>query len=489
MSHVSLEPPASADAPAAPLADPHAEGLWSPGRRGLTIGLVFTITLVAFEALAVSTIMPKVAEELHGITLYGWVFTAFFLGSLLGIVLVGSLIDRGGLVRPFVAGLALFSVGLVIGGLAPSMEVLVGARCLQGLGGGAIPPIAYVSIGRALPESLRPRMFATLSTAWVLPGIIGPALSGAIADHIGWRVVFLGLLPLIGLAAAMTLPAIARSIPHADPEPGAHPLTETRKRLPAALLVTGGAGLMVAGLTSATLVPGLPLIAAGLALAIPAYRRLTPAGTLRAARGLPAAVLLRGVLTFAFFCADAYVPLALVRWRGLDVTVAGIALTAATLSWTGGAWVQARRFGRWGARRFVRLGFATLAVGILGFAAILSPGVPVIVGMVAWGVAGFGMGLSYSPLSLTVLAEAPLSEQGSATSGLQLSDVVGTALGTGVGGAIIAAGAGGGWEGWVGLAGAFGVGVVGALGGLALAGRLPGPRSRRSEALAAGSAG
>jgi MFS family permease len=332
-------------------------------------------------------------------------------------------------------------------------------------------------------------MFATLSTAWVLPGIIGPALSGAVADNIGWRVVFLGLLPLIGLAGAMTLPAMARSIPHAHPDPDANPLAETRRRLPAAVLVTVGAGLMVAGLTSATLVPGVPLIAAGLALAIPAYRRLTPAGTLSAARGLPAAVLLRGVLTFAFFCADAYVPLALVRWRGLDVTVAGIALTAATLAWTGGAWVQARRFGRWGARRFVRLGFATLALGIAGFAAILSPGVPVIVGMVAWGVAGFGMGLSYSPLSLTVLAEAPLSEQGSATSGLQLSDVVGTALGTGVGGAIIAAGAGGGWEGWVGLAGAFGVGVVGALGGLALAGRLPGPRSRRSEALAARLAG
>jgi MFS family permease len=486
MSHVSLEPPGGVDAPASPRTDRAGEGLWSPGRRGLTIGLVFTITLVAFEALAVSTIMPKVAEELHGITLYGWVFTAFFLGSLLGIVLVGGLIDRGGLVRPFVAGLALFSVGLVIGGLAPSMEVLVGARFLQGLGGGAIPPIAYVSIGRALPESLRPRMFATLSTAWVLPGIIGPALSGAIADHIGWRVVFLGLLPLIGLAGAMTLPAIARSIPHAHPDLGAHPLAETRRRLPAAVLVTVGAGLMVAGLTSATLVPGVPLIAAGLALAIPAYRRLTPSGTLSAARGLPAAVLLRGVLTFAFFCADAYVPLALVRWRGLDVTVAGIALTAATLAWTSGAWVQARRFGRWGARRFVRLGFATLAVGILGFAAILSPGVPIVVGMLAWGVAGFGMGLSYSPLSLTVLAEAPLGEQGSATSGLQLSDVVGTALGTGVGGAIIAAGAGGGWEGWVGLAGAFGVGVAGALGGLALAGRLPGPRSHGLDRFRAG---
>ena len=69
-------------------------GLWSPERRSLTLGLVLTITLVAFEALAVSTIMPIVARELGGLDLYGWVFSAFFLGNLLGIVVAGILIDR-----------------------------------------------------------------------------------------------------------------------------------------------------------------------------------------------------------------------------------------------------------------------------------------------------------------------------------------------------------------------------------------------------------
>jgi MFS family permease len=471
MSDVTIEPPNSATTTAAELTD----GLWSPSRRTLTLGLVLTITLVAFEALAVSTIMPNVAKELGDVALYGWVFTAFFLGSLLGIVFVGGLIDRGGLVRPFIAGLALFSVGLVVGGLAPSMPVLVAARFLQGLGGGAIPPIAYVSIGRALPEGLRPRMFATMSTAWVLPGVIGPALSGIVADNVGWRAVFLGLLPLILLAGAMTLPAMAASIPAADHGPG-NALAATRKRFPAAILVAAGAGLVVTGLGSATLLPGVPLVAVGLLLGVAGFRRLTPPGTLRVAAGLPAAILLRGLLTFAFFCADVYVPRALVDWRGLTVSVAGIALTSATLAWTGGAWVQARRFGRWGARRFVRLGYLTVALGILGFAAVLSPGVPVVVGVVTWGIAGFGMGLAYSPLSLTVLAEAPTAEQGSATSGLQLSDVVGTALGTGVGGAIIAAGITGGWPGWAGFAGAFGVGVVAALFGAILAARLPGPR-------------
>jgi hypothetical protein len=75
------------------------DGLWSPGRRALTIGLVLNVTIVASEALAVSTIMPIVARDLGGIDLYGWVFSGFFLGSLLGIVVAGMLIDRGSLAR------------------------------------------------------------------------------------------------------------------------------------------------------------------------------------------------------------------------------------------------------------------------------------------------------------------------------------------------------------------------------------------------------
>lgn len=199
-------------------------GLFSPGRKALTAGLVMTITLVAFEALAVATVMPVVARELGGLDLYGWVFSAFFLGDLIGIVVVGGLIDRGGLVRPLAGGLVLFSIGLVIGGLAPSMGVLVLGRFLQGLGAGAIPPTAYVVIGRSFPDELRPRMFATLSTAWVLPGVIGPAIAGGIAQLTSWRVVFLGLLPLIAVAAAITLPAIRRAVPTAPRTAGSAPI-------------------------------------------------------------------------------------------------------------------------------------------------------------------------------------------------------------------------------------------------------------------------
>ena len=226
------------------------DGLWSPKRRVLSGGLVLTITLVAFEALAVSTVLPIVAKELGGKELYGWVFTAFFLGSLIGIAVVGGTVDRGALGRPFALGLGLFGVGLLIGGLAPTMEVLIVARFIQGLGAGTIPPIAYVAIGRSLPESLRPRMFATLSTAWILPGVIGPAVAGLVGETLGWRYVFLGLLPFIAVAGVLTHHAIAAvRVPETTAAEEALAGNAGRRRLPSALLVSLGAGLFMAGLT------------------------------------------------------------------------------------------------------------------------------------------------------------------------------------------------------------------------------------------------
>src|SRR5919197_5898830 len=95
-------------------------GLLHSRWRGLTIGLVLNVTFVAFEGLAVATVMPVVSSDLAGIALYGWVFSAFLLASLVGIVLAGELADQLGPALPFGGGLALFGAGLLIGGLAPS---------------------------------------------------------------------------------------------------------------------------------------------------------------------------------------------------------------------------------------------------------------------------------------------------------------------------------------------------------------------------------
>lgn len=429
---------------------------------------MLTITLVAFEALAISTVMPVVARDLGGLELYGWVFTAFMLASLIGIVVAGALIDRRGLGLPYAAGLGLFAIGLVIGGSAPSMEVLVVARFIQGLGAGVVPPVAYVAIGRSLPERLRPKMFATLSTAWVLPGVIGPAIAGVVAESLDWRFIFLGLLPLLGLAVAISfrsVAAIMAPVGAADAE--ARVTVSMRRRLPLAIAVAAGTGLALAGMTSGETVLTVSLVAAGVAIGLPAIARLTPSGTLRAARGLPTAILIRGILTFAFFGVDAYVALALVDGRGLSVVQAGISLTAATVTWTAGSWVQAKFASRYPPERFIGVGLPVVIIGLVSFAAVLHPAVSPWLSIPTIAVAGFGMGLAYAPTTLIVLRRAAPAEQGSASAALSLADSLGTALGTGVTGAFVAAAVRAG-DGAVsgllpGFAVAIGVAVVGAI--------------------------
>ena len=443
------------------------DGLWSAARRGLTLGLVLTITLVAAEALAVTAAMPIVARDLGGLELYGFVFSAFFVGSMLGIVVVGALIDRQGVVAPFVVGLVLFAAGLTIAGLAPSMPVLVAARFIQGIGGGAIPPVAYVAIGRSLPEHLRPRMFAMLSTAWILPGVFGPAVAGIVAEVFNWRLVFLGLLPLIIVSGTLAGRAL-RHIPAAAVPAGGSSL---RRRVGEAGIVAAGVALLSGGLSSPEPLAAVGLGSLGAALTLFAFRRLAPPGTLRARRGYPAAVLLRGLLTFSFFCVEIYLALLLVEVRGWSAGAAGIALTAATVSWTLGSWTQARLAPRFRPERFVRVGFPVVAVGVAGLAAVLVPEVPAGFAAVTFAVAGFGMGLTYSQFALIVLRDVPAEVQGRVTSGLVLSDALGTALGAAVSGAIVAASV------RATLGPGPGIGITIAIGaGLAVAGFLLAPR-------------
>jgi len=414
-------------------------------RRGLAIGLVLTITMIAFENLGVATAMPVVADDLGGLSFYGWAFTAPLLASLIGIAVAGRHVDRLGPGRPFALGLGLFTLGLAIAGAAPSMVVLVAGRFVQGLGTGVIPPVAYAAIGRAFAERARARMFALLSTAWVLPGLVGPAISGTIAEEVGWRWVFLAILPLVPVNAVLALPALLRlgapvAPAPADPGAGAE-ATASGLAGPIGLAVrlAAGVGLVVGGLGWPSPL-AVPLVAAGIAISIPPLRRLLPAGTFRAAPGLPAAIASRGLQTFAFFGAQAYLPLALDDVRGQRAAVAGLVLTAATLAWTAGAWIQERLGHATGRAILVFRGFALVAVGSALSASVLLDAVPIPLAGAGWGLAGFGMGLSYSGLSLIVLAAAPPGREGSATSAMQLSDVLGMAVGTGLGGAAVAIG-------------------------------------------------
>jgi MFS family permease len=418
-----------AQAPAIAIAPPAS--IWSRTHRSLTIGLILTVSGAAFEALAVATTLPATIRDLGGLALYGWAFSAFMLANLVGITIAGAEADRQGPARPFIAGIATFILGLIVVGLAPSMLIVILGRAIQGFGAGAISSVAYIGIGRGYPEEAKPRMLAVLSSAWVVPGLIGPALAGLITDLAGWRWVFLGLVPFLVIGAVLTLPALRRLS-------GGHDSARDWQTYINALRLSVGAGLALAGLGQlAQPIIALALIAGGAAIGAPALLRLLPGGTLRAAPGLPAAIAAHGLLNLAFFGVDAFVPLALTSVRGQSASMAGIALTTATIGWTTGAWIQAHLAARHGRRGLELAGLVLLAIGIVGVTAALLPSLPALLAAIAWGVAGLGMGLAFSTNSLVVLEAAQPGQEGSAAAALQLANVLGVAIGAGIGGAII----------------------------------------------------
>ena len=432
--------------------------------RLLTVGLVLTITLAAFSALAVETILPIISDELGGVALYGWVFSAFFLGSLAAVIVGGGIADEHGTLLPYAIGLSLFALGLAITGAAPAMAVIVAGRLVQGIGSGAIIASTYASIARGYAENDRPRIFAIISTAWVVPSIVGPAAAAFIATTFSWRLVFAGLLPFALVAAALAVPAL-RAL--GRPAHAGQPASRRD-----AVLVAVGAGVLLAGLSTSTAALAVALIVGGVAVAIPALRRVTPAGTLTARSGLGAAVLVRGLLTFAFFGTEAFLPLMLREARGISPTLAGIVLTTGAVSWTAGSWVHARLAPRLTSRAIVTTSFTLVVTGASGVLAVLVAPIPVEVAYVAWAVSGAGIGFGYAAISVLVLRLAPEHRTGATGAAMQVLDNLGTALGTGAGGAAVAIAVGRGLPVQTGIAAAFGVAIAGGLTGLAVSRRL-----------------
>jgi MFS family permease len=403
--------------------------------RLTTAGLLMLVTFVAFESMAVATAMPTAVRELHGLAWYGWPFSAFLVASVVGMVLGGDLDDRRGSQIAVLAGVATFAAGLLAGGLSGSMALFIGARALQGVGGGIISVSLYVLAGRAYQPELRPRLFAAFSAAWVLPALIGPLLAGLITSHLGWRWVFLGMLPLIVLGLALLLPALRRLA-----VPDGTAVVARARRWWAMVSGLGIAALQYAGQRLDVLAIGLAPV--GVLLLVLGLRALLPAGTVRLGRGLPAVVGARGLLAGAFFGMDALLPLSLTELHGYDPTAAGVPLTAGALGWAVASQLQGRRPD---VSRVVllRLGFVLLALGLAGTALVAVPQVPGWPSYLTWGVAGLGMGLGMPSLSILLLAQSPEHRRGADSAAFQIADVTGSALCVGVVGVLVAAAAAG----------------------------------------------
>lgn len=378
--------------------------------------MVSLITLVAFEAIGSATAMPAVARELDALSAYTWAFNAYVVASLLAMVVGGLWSDASGPRAPLLAGVVSLAVGALIAGSALNLTVLIVGRALQGVGGGLLIVSVYVLIARAFPVDMRPKAFSVLSAAWIVPSLVGPLVAGWLADSFTWRAVF-WLVPFF------VIPPLILLMPRLADYQGGTPHASTRVRLVAGVLATVGLFAIQDGVLRLSAAGGVEA-AVGLLVLLAAVRRLLPSGALTLRRGLPASVMMRGVLASAFFAAEVFVPLAMVETRGLTTTQAGLILATAAAMWAVGSFAQSRLPGDRDRAPAVRLGAAIVGTGLLTLPLSLLAGLPPWIAAFSWAMCAFGMGLAVPSVSVQVMRLSPEADLGVNSSAIQIVDSV-----------------------------------------------------------------
>ncbi len=414
------------------------------GRYALaTIGMVAIVGVAAFQNLAMTTVMPEISRDLDGETLYALAFAAPLAAGVPGMVLAGNWTDRsGGRVVAWVSA-ALFALGTAVVMLAPTMEVFLVGRLVEGFGAGAIDVVLYVLVARIFPAELHGPVFAGFAAAWVVPALVGPAVAGIVTETWGWHWVFAGALGIAVVSFALLVPTLGRL--HA-PAAALRPVWQ-RTRIGWSV----GAAVAILLLNVAPDLGPWPRVAAvvvGVVGTWAALRPLLPTGTFRAAPGLPSVVLLRGLVAAAFFGSEAYVPFLLQSRHGLSASTAGLALTVAALSWAGASWVHGRvGEERLTAARTFGVGLALVLVSLVTALAVAWFDLPWWVLVVGWFVGGAGMGGLYPRASMLTLRFSGEGDDGFASSALTIADASGSVVGLAVTG-LLFVGSGGADAAW-----------------------------------------
>jgi MFS family permease len=411
------------------------ERVFDEQHRTITVGLLALVTMFAFEAVAVSLAMPSVARDLGGETLYPIAVIGMLTAAIVGMVVGGIWGAARGAALPVTIGGLGFVAGLLVSGFAGSMEVLVGGRLLQGLGGGAALTALYVAVGDAYPPRLRTRIFSLFATAWVLPSIAGPFVAGALVDLFGWRSVFLVVAGFALFSILAVRRPMSRHLAVRDA-----PLVWGRRPLYAVIAATGVVALHLAGHGSGVR-SGLLLLAGLLVVAV-AAGPLLPRGTTRASRGLPAVIASRGLFGAAFACVELFLPLVLQVETGMSPTLSGLVMMVGALGWVAGSAYSGKHAEPESFPRIMRIGSLSLLVGTIVILVLVPidhlPVLAPVVATLGIAIMAVGMGLSTPLMSTLSLDLAPVGRQGDTGAAIQMSDSLGQSIAAGLVGAVFA---------------------------------------------------
>ena len=406
------------------------------------IGIFLGIFLAALDQTIVATALPRIVEELGGIDKYAWVATSYLLASTIAVPIFGRLAD---LVRAKVLlfwAILIFLLGSALSGLAPSMEALVAARGLQGIGGGALFAVAVTVIGLLIAPRERGRIQGAFGAVFGIASVVGPWLGGLLTDHLSWRWVFYINMPV----GAVALWFLWRYMPGIRP-----PSRHRFDYLGAATLVLWTVPLLLAlswgGSTYAWTSPielGLfALAAAGLVLFVWVETHVKePLFDLTLFQNpvFRWAVVALFFFGAAFLSAMFFLPLYLIQVKGISATQSGLTLLPLTLGaiiGSLGAGQLATRTGRY--KPYMLAGNVWLLLNFLAMHYVIALDTPLWLVLALMVSMGLGLGPSMPLYTLAVQNSVDPSRMGTASSATQFFRQIGSTLGTALLGAVLAA--------------------------------------------------
>lgn len=382
----------------------------------IVAGLMLTTFLAALDGSIVSTAMPTITGQLGGFNLYSWVFSIYLLTSTVTVPIYGKLADLFGRKRVLLVGVILFLVGSALCGYAQDMLQLVIFRGVQGIGGGAILPIAATILGDLFPVEQRARIQGFTGSVWGISAVVGPALGGFIVDNASWRWIFYLNLPF-GVLAVLTIVVFFHERLHTR----SHKIDFT-----GAFCLLLGTSALLLGLTSGgrdwawVSPPSLGIFAVAIVSLVAFFMVERVAGEpllplslfqnrLILVSGI-AALLTGGVMIGIV----TYVPLFVQGALGTSATIAGGVLATMSIGWPIAGSVAGRLILRWGYRYTALLGGAILVVSVVMMVVIDRQSSPYYIALCSL-LAGFGLGFSTTSFIVGIQNEVNWERRGVAT--------------------------------------------------------------------------
>ena len=396
-------------------------------------GAMLALFLSALDQTVVSTAMPRIVTDLGGFDRYTWVTTSYLVASTTIVPIIGRLTDMYGRKWFFIGAIIIFLLGSVLAGLSQSMGQLIASRAVQGLGGGAIMAISFVTVGDLFPPSERGKYQGFLAAVFGISSVLGPTLGGVITDQLSWRWIFYINL-LLGIPVVALFVAF---FPQIRPSDVKHRLDY----LGTALLVLAVVPLMLALSWGGVQYPWasvqvlgflvFSLVMAGLFVAVETHapEPIVPLSLFRN-RVVSLSLVTIFLTGFAMFGAIIFVPLFFQGVLGSSATSSGSFLTPMMLGMVVGATLSGQALSRLGGHYRLQglVGLAIMAVGaflVSRMTAETGFG-PAVFNLVLM---GFGLGITFPTYTIAVQNTVPYRFMGVATSSTQFFRTMGGTLG------------------------------------------------------------